>query len=86
MEAPQCLILSIKNQSSSHMEVALGSKQQLPVVEHYRINYGIVYYMGQNGCAHKGSWHVESSHVWCAIKPTRLRETSFHIQPRMELK
>lgn len=79
MEAPQCLIPSIKNQSSSHMEVALGSKQQLPAVEHYRINYGIVYYVGQrgNGCAHKASWHVESSHVWRAIKPARLRETPF---------
>ncbi len=45
---------------------ALGSKQQLPSVEHYRINYRIVYYMGQrgNGCAHKdSSWLVESSHV-----------------------
>lgn len=68
------------------MEVAPGSKQQLPAVEHYRINYGIVYYMGQNGCAHKASWHVECSNVWCAIKPTRLRETPFHTHPRIELK
>jgi len=69
MEAPQCLIPSVKNQSSSHIEVAPGSNQQLPAVEHYRINYRIVYYMGQNGCAHKASWHVERSSVWCAIKP-----------------
>lgn len=70
-EAPQCLIPSIKNQSSSRIEVALGSTQQLPVVKHYRINYRIVYCVAQigNGYAREASWRVESNHVPCAIEP-----------------